>query len=143
MRRAIALTAVLGALLIIPSASGLPPPASCHRCWNPKPTTQPWHWQLHGKNDLALSAPGYHLDMERACANVKASHDQNHRASCYLHVRAWEPYRSDAGKSPKRLLGRHFQGFPNERWLDIRALHVLKPILAERFDTCAAKGFDG
>src|SRR3954454_7938400 len=36
-----------------------------------------------------------------------------------------------------------FQGFPNERWLDIRALHVLKPILAKRFDTCAAKGFDG
>jgi hypothetical protein len=143
MRRAIALTAVLGALLIVPSASALPPPASCHGCWNPKPTTQPWQWQLQGKIDLSVSAPVYDIDMDVAGANVKAIHDQNDRAICYVDVGSWEPYRSDAGKFPKRLLGRHFQGFPNERWLDIRALHVLKPILAKRFDTCAAKGFDG
>ena len=40
------------------------------------------------------------------------------------------------------MLGRHFPGFPEERWLDVRRLRVLKPIMAKRFDRCAAKGFD-
>src|SRR3954451_10437088 len=108
MRRAIALTAVLGALLIVPSASALPPPASCHGCWNPKPTTQPWQWQLQGNIDLYVSAPGYDIDVSAAGAKVKAIQDQNDGAFSSVYVGSWEPYRSDAGKFPKLLLGRHF-----------------------------------
>jgi hypothetical protein len=33
-------------------------------------------------------------------------------------------------------------GWPGERWVDIRRLDVLGPILGARLDLCAAKGFD-
>jgi len=132
----------LAAIAAAPAAA-LPPPASCGGCWNPAPTTQPWQWQLQGKIDLSVQAPVYDIDMDVNATDVNAIHAQHDKAICYVDVGSWEPYRADASQFPKRILGRHFQGFPNERWLDIRALGVLKPILRKRFDTCAAKGFDG
>ena len=33
-------------------------------------------------------------------------------------------------------------GWPGERWLDIRRLDILGPIMQRRLDMCAAKGFD-
>ncbi len=131
------------ALIAAASATALPTPATCHGCWHPKPSTKPWQWQLQGKIDLSVNAPVYDIDMDVAAASVKAIHDQGDRAICYVDVGSWEPYRADAGKFPKWLLGRHFQGFPNERWLDIRKLSVLKPIMKRRLQSCASKGFDG
>lgn len=125
-----------------PSATALPDPAVCHGCWNPEPTTKPWQWQLQGRIDLSVEAPVYDIDMDVGRGNVKRIHAQGDRAICYVDVGSWEPYRSDADKFPKRVLGRHFPGFEEERWLDIRALGVLRPIMRKRFDTCADKGFD-
>ena len=39
------------------------------------------------------------------------------------------------------MLGRG-NGWPGERWLDIRRLSVLEPLMATRFDMCRDKGFD-
>ena len=33
-------------------------------------------------------------------------------------------------------------GFPQERWVDLRQLNALKPMLRERLARCASKGFD-
>ena len=120
----------------------LPPPAPCTSCWRPSPTTAPWQWQLQGRIDLSIKAPVFDIDMDNPASVVDRIHAQGARAVCYVDVGSWEPYRSDAGKFPKSVLGRHFRGFPNERWLDVRRLGVLKPIMAKRFDRCAAKGFD-
>ena len=40
------------------------------------------------------------------------------------------------------MLGKELDGWPDERWLDIRQWDQLEPILAARFDQCRAKGFD-
>ena len=39
------------------------------------------------------------------------------------------------------MLG-HSNGWPGERWLDIRRTDVIEPIMAARFRMCAEKGFD-
>ncbi len=41
------------------------------------------------------------------------------------------------------MLGKEYEGFPEERWLDIRRIDLLAPILRARIDACRAKGFDG
>ena len=41
------------------------------------------------------------------------------------------------------MLGAEYEGFPEERWLDIRRIDLLAPILRARIDTCREKGFDG
>jgi hypothetical protein len=61
---------------------------------------------------------------------------------CYLDVGSWESYRPDAGRFPEAVKGNRYEGYPQERWLDIRKIGVLAPILGDRFDRCAGKGFD-
>ncbi|MGN6380352.1 MAG: endo alpha-1,4 polygalactosaminidase [Gaiellales bacterium] len=69
------------------------------------------------------------------------------KAVCYLDL-AWEMYRPDAsptaygGAFPARTVGRVYFGFPQERWLDVRQLNALKPMLDHRIAMCAHKGFD-
>ena len=55
-------------------------------------------------------------------------------------VAAWRP---DAARFPAEVVGTELDGWKGERWLDVRRLDVLQPILAERFDMCRRKGFDG
>jgi hypothetical protein len=52
-----------------------------------------------------------------------------------------ERFRPDYARFPHSVLGRP-NGWPGERWLDIRSLSVLEPIMTERFQMCREKGFD-
>jgi len=66
------------------------------------------------------------------------------RTVCYLDL-AWEDYRPDASPGtafPAAALGHVYFGFPEERWVDLRQLGALKPMLRERIGMCARKGFD-
>ena len=56
---------------------------------------------------------------------------------------SWEDWRPDADVFPSEILGRNYLGWPGEKWLDIRQIELLAPILEARLDECAAKGFDG
>jgi hypothetical protein len=111
-------------------------------CWEPRPTTEPWQWQLQGEVDLSVEAPVYDIGIDVARSVVDAVHAQGDRAICYLSVGTYEPYRADADRFPRRILGERLERFTNERWLDIRELSILRPIIADRLDRCAAKGFD-
>ena len=39
-------------------------------------------------------------------------------------------------------MGKNYEGWKGERWLDIRRIDLLAPIMLARFDLCKAKGFD-
>lgn len=62
-------------------------------------------------------------------------------AVCYFNAGAFEDWRSDASRYPAQLLGRSMAGWPRERWVDIRRLDELMPILEQRMDLCRSKGF--
>lgn len=76
-------------------------------------------------------------------ATVARYHREGVRVVCYINVGAWENWRSDKNKFPKRVLGNDYDGWAGERWLDIRKLSVLKPIMRARLNMCKSKGFDG
>jgi hypothetical protein len=65
------------------------------------------------------------------------------RTVCVINAGAWENWRPDSGAFDQRLIGASFAGWPGERWLDIRALDSLRPLLIRRLELCAGKGFDG
>jgi hypothetical protein len=109
--------------------------------WTP-PERLTWFWQLQGtvKNDKPVSA--YDIDgFENDAAEVAALHNQGKRAICYIDVGTAENFRPDYSSFPKSLLGRA-NGWPGEKWLDIRRLDVLGPIMTARFQMCHDKGFD-
>ena len=65
---------------------------------------------------------------------------------CYFDAGAYEPYREDHARfeAHPELLGKAMDGWPEERWLDIRRLDLLLPIMRGRMvDWCQGKGFDG
>ena len=141
-----ALAAVLAALVVGRAGGGFAAaPEPCQPgCWQPTATTEPWQWQLTGKVDLSVDAPVYDIDgFDNKSPVVDAIHGQGDRAICYLSVGSYERWRPDASSFPNRVLGRPLDPpFQNERWLDIRRLRALKPIMEARFDICASKGFD-
>lgn len=65
------------------------------------------------------------------------------RVICYINAGAWEDWREDADAYPARVLGKPLDGWKGERWVDIRRLDVLGPILAARLDHCRDRAFDG
>jgi len=73
---------------------------------------------------------------------VAALHAQGRRVICYISVGSWEDWRPDASQFPAEVLGKDYEGWPGEKWLDIRRIDLLAPIMRARLDLCRAKGFD-
>jgi hypothetical protein len=120
------------------SSPGATAPASW---WTP-PQHLTWFWQLQGtvKNDKAVAA--YDIDgFENEASEVAALHAQGKRVICYIDAGTAEKFRPDYGEFPAATLGRS-NGWPGERWLDIRQLGAIEPIMAARFRMCREKGFD-
>lgn len=93
---------------------------------------------------MTVDAQVYDIDLFDNDAKVAAQlHSQGRRVICYLDAGSWEEWRPDATAFPTEVLGKAYSGWEGERWLDIRRLDVLGPILARRLDLCRAKGFDG
>ena len=123
------------------SARVLPDPIDCEGCWAPDPSTT-WQWQLQGEIDTAVDVQMYDVDgFETRPSTVRELHEAGRAVVCYLSAGSWEEWRPDAADFPRSVKGAK-NGWPGERWLDIRKLGVLGPIMQARMDLCAAKGFD-
>jgi hypothetical protein len=122
-------------------APELPDPVPCPGCWTPALETS-WQWQLQGPIDAPFDVAMYDVDGFEVPRGVVADlHDDGSAVVCYISAGSWERWRPDAGRFPERVLGRS-NGWPGERWLDIRRRAVLRPIMERRLDMCARKGFD-
>ena len=110
--------------------------------WRPRAGLT-WQWQLSGPLDSGVDAQVYDIDaVNSTAADVEALHAAGRKVICYVDAGSYEPGRPDSGKFPAGVLGTEMDGWPGERWLDVRRWDVLEPILAARFDTCRQKGFD-
>ena len=75
-------------------------------------------------------------------AAVNAIHAAGGKAICYVSAGTWENWRVDANQFPASVLGSK-NGWPGEKWLDIRQTSVLLPIMEARVQKCRQAGFDG
>jgi hypothetical protein len=109
-----------------------------------KAPTVPWQYQLQGPVDTSVDAATFDVDgFDVDDAIVADLHRRGRTVICYLNAGAREDWRPDAARYPADVVGAGLDGWPGERWLDIRRIDVLGPILADRFDMCRRKGFDG
>ena len=111
--------------------------------WHPAPGTS-WQWQLSGNRiNTSFNVDAYDIDgFESNARTVRALHAKGSKAVCYVDVGSWESWRPDANKFPKRVIGDKYGGWKGERWLDIRRIKALAPIMRARLDMCKRKGFD-
>lgn len=145
----LALVLVLG-LVCHRAESQVAPPAGVDRTrldapaaiWIP-PQATTWQWQLTGTLDQTVDAAMYDIDLfDNPAPVVAALHANGRNVVCYFSAGTWEDWRPDAGQFPVSLRGRPVSGWAGERWLDIRRLDVLRPLMEARLDLCRQKGFD-
>ncbi len=111
--------------------------------WRPAPGTT-WQWQLSGTIDTSIDVEMYDIDLfETPQATIDGLKADGRVVICYFSAGSQEEWRPDADDFPEVVLGGPVDGWPGERWLDIRRLDILGPIMAARFDLAAAKRCDG
>jgi len=121
-----------------PSTTGS---AAIPSVWTPAPGTT-WQWQLTGTVDLTVEAEVFDVDgFDTDPSVVERIHAAGAKAICYVSVGAWEDWRPDAADFPASVIG-EANGWPGERWFDIRRIDVLRPLIEARLDLCHDKGFD-
>jgi hypothetical protein len=109
--------------------------------WIP-PRTLTWYWQLNGTVNNSQPVAAYDIDgFDNSAGEVSTLHAQGKHVICYIDVGTAENWRADNSSFPASVLGSS-NGWPGERWLDIRQLGILEPIIAARFQMCKNKGFD-
>jgi hypothetical protein len=137
------LLAACAALLLLAPVAGAVGGFPTKGHWHPAPRTAAWQWQLQGKFKLTPGASVYDIDgFESTVGDVQRIHRHRDKAICYLDVGSWEEYRPDASQFPESSLGNVYEGYPEERWLDIAHFRKFAPIMEKRIAMCARKRFD-
>jgi hypothetical protein len=107
--------------------------------WRPPPGTT-WQWQLTDTIDTSVEVEMYDIDLFDAPQGViDRLREGGRTVVCYFSAGSWEDWRPDAGDFPPSVLGNTLSGFPDEKWLDIRRLDVLGPIMEARLDLAVEK----
>ncbi len=115
--------------------------ARCVGACKPPPFEAAWTYQLQGTPQITRAVV-YDVDgFDTPASFVSRLHKFGRYAVCYISAGTWEDWRPDRSRFPDSVLGRS-NGWPGERWLDIRRIDVLTPIMRDRISICKSKGFD-
>lgn len=113
------------------------------KIWRPVPGTT-WQWQLDTPVDTSVDAQVFDIDLFANNAMLVATlHSKGAKVICYTSVGSREDWQADANKFPPEIVGKDYPGWPDEKFLDIRQIDKLAPIMLARLDLCKQKGFDG
>ncbi len=100
-----------------------------------------WQWQLSVPLGDVLPVDVYDIDWESDASDVAKLHAQGTKVICYVSVGSWEDFRPDSDLFPAAVLGNDYDGWPGEKYLDIRSDETRARML-DRLDACRSKGFD-
>ena len=128
------------------TATSLPPTETpIPEIWTPA-LGDSFSWQLGGNEEINTSFDVAIFDLdafETEASLISRLHSQGKKVICYISVGSWEDWRPDAADFPPEVIGNDYEGWEGEKWLDIRQIDLLAPIMRARMDICVAKGFDG
>ena len=118
-------------------------PVSPSKTWWRPTVGLTWQWQI-GNNDIdtSIEADVYDIDLYVDRSIIDELHAKGRRVICYMSVGSYEDWRPDKDMFPPDVLGKDYDGWKGEKWLDIRHIDKLAPIMLARLDLCKAKGFD-
>lgn len=102
-----------------------------------------WQWQLDGPLTTSYSVDLYDVDLwETPDVAIRQLQARGATVLCYFSAGSGDEDRDDYGSFAAADLGRPLDGYPSERWLDIRSATVWA-VMTTRLDLAAARGCDG
>jgi hypothetical protein len=113
-----------------------------HSWWHPT-VGLTWQWQIGNLDiDTSVEADVYDIDLYVSQSIIDELHAKGRKVIGYISVGSYEDWRPDKDQFPPEVLGKDYEGWHGEKWLDIRQIEKLAPIMCARLDLCKAKGFD-
>lgn len=117
-------------------------PATPHHIVTPPNDT--WQIQYSGDINTSRNVDIYNLDLFDTDPTIISNlRTRNIFVMCYFSAGSFEDWRPDSKDFPAEILGKDYEGWPGEKWLDIRKIDLLSPIISARLDLAAQKGCDG
>ena len=114
------------------------------KVWYTPDLNTTWQWQLSGEVDTSYRVDLYDVDLfDTPQATIDRLHEEGRKVICYFSAGSYESWREDASDFPDAVLGNALEGWEGERWLDIRRMDLLAPLMRARLDLAEAKGCDG
>ncbi len=102
-----------------------------------------WQWQLTGDINTSYDAEVYDIDLfdvsESTIGKLQA---EGKKVIAYFSAGSYEQWRIDASSFSESDLGNPLDGWPGERWVDIRSPEI-HSLMLNRLDLAKEKGFDG
>ncbi len=122
----------------------IPTPTDESAYWAPQPGDRLQIQYDDYPPDTTIDAQVFALDLfETPQSSIDELHAAGKKVICYVSTGSWEEYRLDANDFPAEAIGRDYQGWPGEKWLDIRHYENFASIMQARFDLAKSKGCDG
>ncbi|OQE37213.1 hypothetical protein PENCOP_c010G04215 [Penicillium coprophilum] len=115
--------------------------------WQPAAGTK---WQIILKSELAngqistkVDAPIYDIDLfDNNKTVISDLQKMGRKVICYFSAGSFEDWRDDASQFDDKDKGNDLDGWPGEKWLNVKSPNVRK-IMQARLDIAVAKGCDG
>jgi hypothetical protein len=118
-------------------------PSTAGEEWYQPAAGATWQWQLSGSLNSSYDAAIYDVDLfDTSADQIVALQARNRKVICYFSAGSYEAWRTDAGRFRAADLGRELDGWPDERWLDIRSADVTA-VMTQRLDLALQKGCHG
>ncbi|KAJ5970920.1 uncharacterized protein N7479_000838 [Penicillium vulpinum] len=91
----------------------------------------------------SVDAPIYDIDLfDNSKAVISDLQGMGRKVICYFSAGSFEDWRDDASKFQDADKGSDLDGWPGEKWLNLKSANVRK-IMQARLDVAVAKGCDG
>jgi hypothetical protein len=102
-----------------------------------------WQWQLSDLPvDTSFEVDVYDVDLfETGASWIAARRAEGRRVICYFSAGSFESYRPDSDDFPAAAKGKELDGWPGERWIDVRS-EAVRGIMKARLDLARDKGCD-
>ncbi|MAU12542.1 MAG: endo alpha-1,4 polygalactosaminidase [Anaerolineaceae bacterium] len=134
---------LLADLLAIVTRALTPTPTPEPSWWQPSPGTT-WQWQLNGEVNTRYDVQMYDIDLfDTPQETIDKLHEDGRVVICYFSAGTYEDWRPDVDDFPEAILGKPLEDWPGERYLNIRQLDLIKPIMEARLDLAVEKGCEG
>jgi hypothetical protein len=133
-------TCLSGLLLLVAAGAA----QAAESGWTRPPQAADFAIQYQGKiTEQTLSATVVDLDLfDTADKTIAAVKQRGGYLVCYLSAGSLENWRPDAKDYPAAIVGKPYEGWRGERWLDISRLDLLGPVLRARLDLAVRRGCD-
>lgn len=112
--------------------------------WTPSPGDRLQIQYVEEPLDLNIDADIYSVDLfETSQETINQIHAIGIKVICYVNTGAWEEYRPDAEDFPSAAIGRDYEGWVGEKWLDISQYNLFAQIMLKHLDLAVEKNCDG